>query len=225
MIRHSHQQLILCCRLSRGGGISSSASCRHAAAAASCTSQHLAAPHHDFRQHRYMQTDTTTAAATISNRSDFKSTPIIPSILSHIERIGVGIRPKPSRKKRRTPPSKGGHGDNSAHTLDEVEEREYFRQGRMTSRHANSSQRGNVKKTDAKHGKWQNKNNKHRDGKKTRQTRRFHQQHHHKCRDTLVTTTTLFHIYKRHNIHNIITSASSRQNTRLRSLTKRRITP
>eukprot|EP00984_Skeletonema_dohrnii_P034688 scaffold33638_cov142-Skeletonema_dohrnii-CCMP3373.AAC.6 len=113
-----------------------------------------------------MQTDTT-SAATISNRSDFKSTPIIPSILSHIERIGVGIRPKPSRKKRRTPSLKGGHGNNSAqHTLDEVEEWEYFRQNRMTSRHANSSQRGNVKKTDAKHGKWQNKNNKHRDGKK-----------------------------------------------------------
>ncbi|KAK1733260.1 EngB-like GTP-binding protein [Skeletonema marinoi] len=171
MIRHSHQQLILCCRLSRGGGISSSASsCRQAAASASCTSQHyhLTAPHHDFRQHRYMQTDTATAA-TISNRLDFKSTPIIPSILSHIERIGVGIRPKPSRKKRRTPSlSKGGHGDNSAHTLDEVEEREYFKQGRMTSRHTNSnSQRGNVIKTDAKHGnKWQNKNNKHRDGKK-----------------------------------------------------------
>ena len=171
MIRHSHQQLILCCRLSRGGGISSSASsCRQAAASASCASQHyhLTAPHHDFRQHRYMQSDTTTAA-TISNRLDFKSTPIIPSILSHIERIGVGIRPKPSRKKRRTPSSKGGgHGDKSAHTLDEVEEREYFKQGRMTSRHTNSnSQRGNVKKTDAKHGnKWQNKNNKHRDGKK-----------------------------------------------------------
>jgi len=113
-----------------------------------------------------MQSDTTTAAA-ISNRLDFKSTPIIPSILSHIERIGVGIRPKPSRKKRRTPSSLSKGGDNSAHTLDEVEEREYFRQGRMTSRHANSSsQRGNVKKTDAKHGKWQNKNNKHRDGKK-----------------------------------------------------------
>ena len=109
-----------------------------------------------------MQTDNTTAEATRkSNRSDFKSTPIIPSILSHIEKIGVGIRPKPSRKKKRPPSSKGGHAsDSNAHTLDEVEEREYFRQSRMTSRHNSyTSQRST--------GKWQNnKTNKYRDGKK-----------------------------------------------------------
>ena len=110
-----------------------------------------------------MQTDNTTAEATRkSNRSDFKSTPIIPSILSHIEKIGVGIRPKPSRKKKRPPSSKGGHASDSSssHTLDEIEEREYFRQSRMTSRHNSyTSQRST--------GKWQkNKTNKYRDGKK-----------------------------------------------------------
>lgn len=119
-----------------------------------------------------MQTDTT--ATTIdSNRSDFKSTPIIPSILSHIERIGVGIRPKPSRKKKRPASSKGKHvANNSAHTLDEIEEREYFRQSRMTSRHNSyNSHRGTVQKADARNGrsgKWQSKSksNKHGDGTK-----------------------------------------------------------
>ena len=174
MIRHSQQQLLLCCRLSRSGGgaISSASSCRQAAASVSCAPHHLTSKHlihhHDFQQHRYVQSDTTTAAIS-SNRSDFKSTPIIPSILSHIERIGVGIRPKPSRKKKR-PPSKGGHAGSSSHTLDEIEEREYFRQSRMTSRHNSySSQRGNMKKTDARNertGKWQNKTNKLRDGNK-----------------------------------------------------------
>ena len=108
-----------------------------------------------------MQTDTTAEATRKSNRSDFKSTPIIPSILSHIEKIGVGIRPKPSRKKKRPPSSKGGHAsDSSSHTLDEIEEREYFRQSRMKSRHNSYTSQRSAEK-------WQkNKTNKYRDGKK-----------------------------------------------------------
>ncbi len=139
---------------------------------ASCAQHHLTSPNLDFHQHRHVQTDTTTIN---SNRSDFKSTPIIPSILSHIERIGVGIRPKPSRKKKRPASLKGKHGgasNNSAHTLDEIEEREYFRQSRMTSRHNSySSHRGNVEKVDARNGrssgeKWQSKGKSNSDGTK-----------------------------------------------------------
>lgn len=173
------QQVLLCRHLSRGGGFTSS-SFRQAAASANCSHHHLTAPHHEFRQQRCIQTDASSTAATAvnSNRLVFKSTPIIPSILSHIEKIGVGVRPKPSRKKRRPPSSSTRGGDNTnAHTLDEVEERDYFRQNRMAGRHSNNSQqqrssKNNMKKTDTSHGhhhhqgKRQNKNIKYPDGKK-----------------------------------------------------------
>lgn len=58
-----------------------------------------------------------------SNRQQFKSTPVIPSILVHIENIGVGIRPKP-RRRRKTGSDKNSRNDG---TLDEVEELAYFK--------------------------------------------------------------------------------------------------
>jgi len=170
--RHGHhQQLLLLCRLSRvDGGIilSSSSPCRQAVAS---LNNHLVTPHHDFQQPRSIHTEAQAATSTAnSKRLDFKSTPIIPSILSRIEKIGVGIRPKPSRKKRRPSSIKGVHGDNDAHTLDEIEEREYFKQNRITSRNNSSiisQQRnnGSSKKADSSnHGHRGNKQN--QDGKK-----------------------------------------------------------
>ncbi len=69
-----------------------------------------------------------------SNRAAFLSTPIIPSVLSYIEKIGVGIRPKKKIRKLRhskgvakkagSHPSTSGTKQNQ--TLDEREELAYF---------------------------------------------------------------------------------------------------
>ena len=134
------------------GLVPSSSSRQAAAASASCTHhQHFyfVTFHCDYRQRRYIRSES--AAVGSSNRSNFKSTPIIPSILSHIEKIGVGIRPKPSRRRRRRPSSRGATNDSD--TLDEIEEREYFRQSRETSRqHSTNRQRSSFDKSIAKSG-------------------------------------------------------------------------
>ena len=59
-----------------------------------------------------------------SNRQRFKSTPVIPSILAHIENIGVGIRPK-ARRRRKAGSDKNIR--NGGGTMDELEELAYFR--------------------------------------------------------------------------------------------------
>lgn len=69
-----------------------------------------------------------------SNRGAFKATPIIPSILSYIEKIGVGMRPKRNKYNRRklkrganNIDAKGRRSNNgSNNTLDEIEESDYF---------------------------------------------------------------------------------------------------
>ena len=63
--------------------------------------------------------------AKTSNRAAFQALPIVPSILAHIEKIGVGIRSKPSRKLR----MKKKHNRrerNSDDTLNTAEEMEFF---------------------------------------------------------------------------------------------------
>lgn len=59
-----------------------------------------------------------------SNRQLFRSTPVIPSILAHIENIGVGIRPK---RRRRRKAGSDTNIRNGGGTLDEVEELAYFK--------------------------------------------------------------------------------------------------
>ena len=69
-----------------------------------------------------------------SNRGAFKATPIIPSILSYIEKIGVGMRPKRNKYNRRKLKRgannniiKGRRSNNGTNnTLDEIEESDYF---------------------------------------------------------------------------------------------------
>ncbi|KAL9180987.1 hypothetical protein ACHAXT_009792 [Thalassiosira profunda] len=83
----------------------------------------------------------------MSNRAAFKNTPIIPSILAHIEKIGVGIRSKP--KRRRRPRNADGEGGASSRgrsrrgdTLDESEELEYFAESDRRHRVQRQSKRG-----------------------------------------------------------------------------------
>mmetsp|Transcript_2907 Transcript_2907/g.6917 ORF Transcript_2907/g.6917 Transcript_2907/m.6917 type:complete len:596 (+) Transcript_2907:121-1908(+) len=69
-----------------------------------------------------------------SNRAAFLSTPVIPSILAYIEKIGVGIRPKKSihklRHRKGVSKKDGPHPSTSekknSQTLDEKEELTYF---------------------------------------------------------------------------------------------------
>ncbi|KAL7504310.1 hypothetical protein ACHAXN_001985 [Cyclotella atomus] len=66
-------------------------------------------------------------STSISNRAAFQSLPVIPSILAHIEKIGVGIRSKPSLSRKRrsnvtTKRSKPSFDD----TLNDAEEVEFF---------------------------------------------------------------------------------------------------
>ena len=68
-----------------------------------------------------------------SNRAAFKATPIIPSILSYIEKIGVGMRPKRNKYNRRklkrgaNNTIQGRRSNNgTSNTLDEIEESDYF---------------------------------------------------------------------------------------------------
>lgn len=58
-----------------------------------------------------------------SNRAAFRAIPVLPSILSHIVKIGVGMRPKKSRQPRKSTSIKR---KSNADTFDEVEEREFF---------------------------------------------------------------------------------------------------
>ncbi|KAL3822293.1 hypothetical protein ACHAXA_005926 [Cyclostephanos tholiformis] len=58
-----------------------------------------------------------------SNRAAFRATPIIPSILAYIEKIGVGMRPKrPKHAKRKPRADFGGKSE----TLDEIAEADFF---------------------------------------------------------------------------------------------------
>ena len=74
------------------------------------------------------------SSSSSSNRALFKSTPVIPSILSYIEKVGVGMRPKRNKLNRRKRRG-GGNNDiqskkatnrSSNDTLDEIEEFDYF---------------------------------------------------------------------------------------------------
>ncbi|KAL7552759.1 hypothetical protein ACHAWF_015997 [Thalassiosira exigua] len=72
----------------------------------------------------------------MSNRAAFRATPVHPSILAHIEKIGVGIRSKPKRRMRKRfaadgdePRGRGRGGRGRAargEILDEAEELEYL---------------------------------------------------------------------------------------------------
>lgn len=62
----------------------------------------------------------------ISNRAAFQSTPVIPSILSYIEKIGVGIRPKPTRFRKNKSKQQQRHDSGSVDTLSALEEKKYF---------------------------------------------------------------------------------------------------
>jgi len=63
-----------------------------------------------------------------SNRAAFRVTPIIPSILTYIKRIGVGICKKKTKHRRLGPQRPGANKDGrrDRDTLDETEELEYF---------------------------------------------------------------------------------------------------
>ena len=109
-----------------------------------------------------------------SNRALFKSTPVIPSILSYIEKVGVGMRPKRNklnRRKRRggvnnNIPSKKATNRRSNDTLDEIEEFDYFVENESMHR---MNQRRNTNKihdnmgslTDKKRSKVSNKTSTH----------------------------------------------------------------
>lgn len=76
-----------------------------------------------------------------SNRAAFKAIPIIPSILRHIEKIGVGLRPKRPKHNRRKP-SRRDKGSYSG-TLDEHEESDFFAEHEAKHRlHWRDKQRG-----------------------------------------------------------------------------------
>lgn len=86
--------------------------------------------HHMTCRSRAFSTTATKPAeesTSISNRAAFQSLPVIPSILAHIEKIGVGIRSKPSLSRKRrsnvtTKRSKPSFDD----TLNDAEEVEFF---------------------------------------------------------------------------------------------------
>jgi GTP-binding protein len=67
----------------------------------------------------------------MSNRSIFRETPIIPSILSYIEKIGVGMRSKRPTHARRK--SRSGFGGKSE-TLGEIAEAEFFAENKTQHR-------------------------------------------------------------------------------------------
>ncbi len=58
-----------------------------------------------------------------SNRAAFRATPVLPSILAYIGKIGVGMRPKKKRPSRRRA---GMKGRSNADTIDGIEENKYF---------------------------------------------------------------------------------------------------
>ena len=63
----------------------------------------------------------------ISNRAAFQALPVIPSILAHIEKIGVGIRSKPSlKRKRKSRALMKGKTAPSGDILNETEEAAFF---------------------------------------------------------------------------------------------------
>ena len=88
-----------------------------------------------------------------SNRAAFQSIPIVPSILSYIERIGVGIRPKRSRFRKRKPNLNspdgkvGGLGrtaNANSQILGESEELEFFANREKQHRLHRQRVRGNL---------------------------------------------------------------------------------
>lgn len=85
---------------------------------------------------------------TESNRAAFRATPVIPSILAFIAKIGVGMRPKKSRPSRRRTSIKGKSGKSNADTFDEIEEKEYFAKSETQYRLQRTSDRSLISKGD-----------------------------------------------------------------------------
>ncbi|KAL3777227.1 hypothetical protein HJC23_007127 [Cyclotella cryptica] len=68
---------------------------------------------------------------TISNRAAFQALPVVPSLLAYIEKIGVGIRSKPSLSRKRrvginNRRNNKRHGSSYEDTLNQAEEMEFF---------------------------------------------------------------------------------------------------
>lgn len=80
---------------------------------------------YNYRQYRNKSTNLDQQS--ISNRAAFRSLPIIPSILAHIEKIGVGIRSKPSLlRRRRLGANTKGERQSASAVLNATEEVEFF---------------------------------------------------------------------------------------------------
>ncbi|KAL7519598.1 hypothetical protein ACHAWX_004357 [Stephanocyclus meneghinianus] len=80
-----------------------------------------------------MKTNTGTSQdqTPISNRAAFQALPVVPSLLAYIEKIGVGIRSKPSLSRKRRVGINSRRNNrredaSSAETLNEAEEIEFF---------------------------------------------------------------------------------------------------
>ena len=76
-----------------------------------------------------------------SNRAAFKATPIIPSILAYIEKVGVGMRPKRKKHNKRKRLLRGAkkvdgkrQSKSNGDTLDEIEELDYFAENELKHR-------------------------------------------------------------------------------------------
>ena len=70
-----------------------------------------------------------------SNRAAFRATPVIPSILKYIEKIGVGMRPRrPKHARRKSRTGSGIKGVGKSDTLDEIDEAEFFAENQMQHR-------------------------------------------------------------------------------------------
>lgn len=70
-----------------------------------------------------------------SNRAAFRATPVIPSILKYIERIGVGMRPRrPKHARRKSRTGSGIKGGGKSDTLDEIDEAEFFAENQTQHR-------------------------------------------------------------------------------------------
>jgi GTP-binding protein len=70
-----------------------------------------------------------------SNRAAFRATPVIPSILKYIEKIGVGMRPRrPKHARRKSRTGSGIKGGGKSDTLDEIDEAEFFAENQTQHR-------------------------------------------------------------------------------------------
>lgn len=70
-----------------------------------------------------------------SNRAAFRATPVIPSILKYIEKIGVGMRPRRSKHARRKSRTGSGiKGGGKSDTLNEIDEAEFFAENQTQHR-------------------------------------------------------------------------------------------